>query len=287
MMYTTSLVHHSLRSELRALLAIARKEWIIFRRYPSWVVAFVIWPVLFPFGYIFTAKALGGPTGTAIGAWSRLTGTTDYLSYIVIGSTFYMWLNITLWDVGFQLRNEQLRGTLESNWLCPVWRISIMLGSGLTKLGASLCFLLVTVLEFRLLFGVNVVRGNPFLLLLILVLMIGSIYGIGLAFAALVLRFKEANAMVFLVRGIFMIFCGITYPLAVLPAWMKTVAATLPLTYGIHAIRAVSLSGATFAELRPDLERLLVFAVVLPLAGYAAFHVTERRARRTGSLGQY
>ena len=39
-----------------------------------------------------------------------------------------MWLNLTLWSVGFSLREEQMRGTLESNWLCPVWRISIVLG---------------------------------------------------------------------------------------------------------------------------------------------------------------
>ena len=47
------LVQRSLLSELRALLAVARKEWIIFRRYPSWVVAFLIWPVLFPYAYVF------------------------------------------------------------------------------------------------------------------------------------------------------------------------------------------------------------------------------------------
>ena len=205
----TTLVRRSLRSELRALLAIARKEWIIFRRYPSWIMAFFIWPVLFPFGYVFTAKALGGPSGSALSVFQSLTGTADYLSYIVVGTTMYMWLNVTLWDVGFQLRNEQMRGTLESNWLCPVWRISIMVGSSITKLGTTLFFLAVTALEFRLFFGVRLVGGDPKLVLLILVLAIASIYGIGLAFAILVLRFREANAMFFLVRGFFLIFCGI------------------------------------------------------------------------------
>lgn len=286
-MQYTSVAQRSIWSEMQAIFAIARKEWIIFRRYPSWVIALLVWPVLFPVGYIFTAKALGGPDGAALAAWSSRTGTTDYLRYIVVGSTMYMWLNITLWEVGFQLRNEQLRGTLESNWLCPIWRISIMLGSSITKLGTALFFLAVTVIEFRLIFGVQVLRGNPALLLVILLLVIGSIYGIGLAFGSLVLRFKEANAMVFLVRGIFMVFCGITYPLEVLPSWMYQIAAVLPLTYAIRAIRSVSLTNATFAEVRPDLEKLAIFAIVLPILGYLAFHITERRARRTGSLGQY
>lgn len=93
--------------------------------------------------------------------------------------------------------------------------------------------------------------------------------------------------MVFLVRGIFMIFTGSSYPLAVLPGWMQVVAAWLPLTYAIHAIRAVALSQATFVDILPDLRMLLLFAVVIPVFGYLIFRFTERRARRTGSLGKY
>lgn len=282
-----TLVRRSLSSELRALLAVAKKEWIIFRRYPSWVMAFLIWPVLLPLGFIFTAKALGGPDGAALPAFARLAGTTDYVGFIVIGSMLWGWLNITLWDVGMQLRNEQMRGTLETNWLCPVWRISIVLGGALTKLLTSLFFLAVTVVEFWLFFGVRLIGGNLPLVLLVLLLTIPTIYGTGIAFASLVLRFKEANALVLLVRGIFMIFCGITFPVEVLPDWMQGIAAALPLTYAIRAIRAVALADATMAAILPDLARLLAFALALPLAGYLAFSFTERRARRTGNLGQH
>jgi ABC-2 type transport system permease protein len=286
-MPTATAIAGAARVEVRALLAIARKEWIIFLRYPSWVLVFLIWPVLYPCGYIFAARALGGPHGAAIAAFRHLAGTADYLGFIVVGSTMYMWLNLTLWDVELHLRNEQLRGTLESNWLCPIPRISIMLGSGLAKLATAFAFLAITVGEFRLLFGADVVRGDPALVLLIVLLVSASIYGIGLAFASLVLRFREANALVFLVRGLFLVFCGVTYPLQVLPAWMRTVAAALPLTYAIHAIRAVTLAGATLAGIGRDLAALGLCALVWPAVGYAAFVVTERRARRTGSLGQY
>jgi ABC-2 type transport system permease protein len=280
-------IQRSFASELRALIAIARKEWTIFRRYPSWVIAFAIWPVLFPVGYIFTAKALGGPNGADLPAFRALAGTDDYVSFIVVGSLLWMWLNMTLWDVGLQLRNEQMRGTLESNWLCPVWRGSILIGGTLTKLATSLFFLVVSAIEFRLIYGVRLAGGNPALLALVFLLVIPIIYGIGIAFASLVLRFKEANAMVFLVRGIFMIFCGITFPIDVLPGWMRSVAAWLPLTYAIRDIRAATLTSATFADLLPDLQILAAFALAMPALGYALFRATERRSRRTGDLGQY
>ena len=286
-MSSITFVQRSLASELRALTAIAHKEWTIFRRYPSWVIAFLIWPVLFPVGYVFTAKALGGPTGKDLAAFRALAGTDDYISFIVVGSILWMWLNMTLWDVGLQLRNEQMRGTLESNWLCPIWRGSILVGGTLTKLATSVFFLAVSALEFRLVYGVRLTEGNPALLGVVFLLVIPIIYGIGIAFASLVLRFKEANAMVFLVRGLFMIFCGITFPIDVLPGWMRAVAAWLPLTYAIRDIRAATLTNATFTELLPDLQMLAVFAVALPVLGYILFRATERRSRRTGDLGQY
>lgn len=93
--------------------------------------------------------------------------------------------------------------------------------------------------------------------------------------------------MVFLVRGIFMIFTGVSYPLAVMPGWMQTISAWLPLTYSIHAIRAVTLNGATFADIRPDLTMLLLFGIGLSAFGYAVFRFTERRARKSGALGKY
>jgi ABC-2 type transport system permease protein len=287
-MQSITFVRRSMFSELRALLAVANKEWIIFRRYPSWIMAFIIWPVLFPLSCILTAKALGGPKGTDLPTFGQLAGTTDYVGFIVIGSTMWMWLNTTLWSVGFHLRNEQMRGTLESNWLCPVPRISVMLGASLTQLGTSLMFLVVSIVEFRLFLGVQLVRASSALpLLLIVLLLIPSIYGLGLAFASLVVRFKEANAMVFLVRGIFMIFCGISYPLAVLPEWMQRTASFLPLTYAIRSMRAIALADATYVDVLPDLRMLAVFAVIMPILGYAAFRLAERRSRRSGDLGQY
>ncbi|HNP71497.1 MAG TPA: ABC transporter permease [Kouleothrix sp.] len=282
-----ALSRRTIGSELRAIAMIGRKEWTIFRRYPSWIISMFVWPVLLPFGYIFSARALGGPGGEALATFERLAGTSDYVAFIVVGTVLWMWLNMTLWDVGLYLRSEQMHGTLESNWLCPTWRVSLMLGGALAKLLVSVVFLGVSLLEFRLAFDVHVLGGNLGLALLALLLTIPTIHGIGVAFASLVLRFKEANAMVFLVRGLFMIFCGITFPLAVLPGWMQSVAAALPLTYSIRALRGAMLTGATFEQLRGDLLALALFAIASPLAGYALFAVVERGARRRGDLGQY
>jgi ABC-2 type transport system permease protein len=197
-----------------------------------------------------------------------------------------MWQNVVLWNVGFALREEQLRGTLESNWLSPSWRFNFLLGSGITQALIMFLFLGVSALEFGLFFNVRL-NGSLLVTIFVLLAAVPSIFGIGFAFASLVITAKEANGFVFLVRGIVMIFCGITFPLAVLPDWMATVAAWLPQTYAIQAMRAVVLGGATLPEIWPDLGALLLFGLAWLAVGYVLFNWMERRSRRTGSIGHY
>src|SRR5215216_5943203 len=273
-------------SELRALMAVIRREWMIFTRYPSWVIALFIWPLIFPMMYIFTARALAGPDGSGLAVFMKITGATDFIGYIVIGSTVWMWQNVVLWDVGFALRNEQMRGTLESNWLSPTWRFTYLLGHSGPQLVSMLMFFTITALEFGLMFSVRL-NGSVWMILLMVLAAIPSIYGLGFAFASLVITVKEANAFVFLIRGLVMIFCGITFPISLLPGWMQSIAKWLPQTYLIHGMRAAAFSNAGITELLPDLIPLLLFGTFWLIVGYSTFLWMERRARRTGAIGQY
>jgi hypothetical protein len=59
------------------------------------------------------------------------------------------------------------------------------------------------------------------------------------------------------------------------------------LTYAIRAIRAVAIHDAGFMDIWPDLQILVGSGLAVLVAGYFLFEFTERRARRTGSLGRY
>ena len=283
---TRSLGRSNFLSGLRALGAVMKREWMIFIRYPSWVISLFIWPIIFPLSYVLTAQALSGRDGTGMAQFQAATGLQDYIGYIAIGTTVWMWQNVVLWNVGFSLRNEQLRGTLESNWLSPTWRFAYLLGSSAPQLLSMLMFLAVSAIEFALFLGVRF-EGSLWLTLLTTLAAIPSIYGLGFAFASLVITAKEANAFVFLVRGIVMIFCGITFPVSILPEWMQPIATWLPQTYIIHAMRSAALSTEGFSAIAGDLKILALFGIFWLTVGYLLFNWMERRARRTGAIGQY
>lgn len=285
-MNATSLTQPGPAADLRALWAVISREWTIFRRYPSWIISLIIWPLIFPMAYLLTARALSGPDGSGLALFQQATGISDYIGYIVVGTMIWMWQNVVLWNVGYALRNEQMRGTLESNWLSPTWRFAYLLGSSVPQLISMLLMLLVSALEYALFFGVRF-EGSLWLTLLVILASIPSIYGLGFAFASVVITAREANAFVFLLRGIVMIFCGITYPIAMLPEWMQAVTAWLPQTYIIHAVRSAALSNEGLAAIQSDLIALALFGAFWLAVGYGLFNWMERRARQTGAIGQY
>ncbi len=281
-----SLARTGIMFDARALWAVASREWSIFLRYPSWVISLFIWPIIFPMGYILTARALSGPDGSGLAQFQANTGLSEYVGYIAVGTSIWMWQNIVLWNVGQSLRNEQMRGTLESNWLSPTWRFAYLLGSSLPQLVSMMMFLGVSALEYILIFRVQF-SGSPWLTLLVILAAVPSIYGLGFAFASVVITVKESNAFVFLVRGIVMIFCGITFPVDLLPAWMQTLTKWLPQTYIIHGIRSAALTSDGFDGIAADLGLLGLFGIVWLAIGYSTFTWMERRARQTGAIGQY
>ena len=285
-MSARSLAMPGLFADLQAFWAIVRREWTIFVRYPSWIIALFIWPVIFPMGYILTARALSGVSGTGLATFKQTTGLNEYVGYIAVGTMVWMWQNIVLWQVGGSLRNEQMRGTLESNWLSPTWRFSYLLGSSVPQFVSMLMLMFVATLEYIFLFNVNF-EGNVWLCLLVILAAIPSVYGLGFAFASLVITMKESNAFVFLVRGVVMVFCGITYPIAMLPDWMQSVSKWLPQTYIIHGMRTAALTTAGINGIAFDLQMLMIFGVIWLAVGYLLFNRMERRARQTGAIGQY
>ncbi|MBX5476808.1 MAG: ABC transporter permease [Clostridia bacterium] len=269
---------------LRAIAAVAKRELIIFRRYPSWLIGAVMWPVLFPAAYIFSVRALAGPDATPQ-TYVQALGVGDYEGFLIVGTTLWMWVNMTLWSMGSALRQEQLGGTLEANWLTPAPRFAILAGDGVANGAIALLQMVVSSVLFMVVYGFHI--RSPLASLAAFLANFPWVYGLGLLFASLVVWVKEVNGMVQVVRGIFLILCGMTYPIAVLPVWLQGVSWALPLTHGIAALRQTAVAGASWSSISGDLVWLLGWGAALLAAGRAAFQWTDRRMRRLGSVSTY
>jgi len=274
--------------DVRAFLAAGQKELRILRRYPLNFVGGVFWSALLPAIYVLMGRAYsGGDDPRSIAAFAERSGTTEVAGFIFVGYAMYMWLSSVLWGPGTALRREQIQGSLEATFLSPVSRLVPLFGPGVSALIPMLFSFAVTFVSLWLMFGFVPPIGAAIPVLVVVAVALPAMYAIGTLFAAGVLRYGEMGPVVQIVRGTFVLACGITFPVAMLPAWAQAGAAVLPPTYIVSDIRAAMLRGASLPEIGGDLVTVLALTVLIALAAIASFRVLEASARRSGMLGRY
>jgi ABC-2 type transport system permease protein len=102
-----------------------------------------------------------------------------------------------------------------------------------------------------------------------------------------VLRFGEVAPIVQLIRGVFVLACGITFPVAMLPVWAQVFAWLMPPTYIVEDIRRVLLRGADLIEIAPHIVIVLTLAMVTAALAVLVFRFLETSARRSGMLSRF
>ncbi len=283
-MMETSLSQPSLRTQLRALYVIARKDWKVFWRYPLNAVSNIFQPIIWITPIYFMGKAFS-TNGQALG-FAAYSGTGDYMSYILLGTVLTNFIMTVFWGMGYALKNDMDAGVLESNWLTPISRLLMLVGRTLTSLLTTTITSIVMLIIAGALFGFKP-TGSALAAFLTAIPMLIGLYGFGFAFAGLILLMREAHTMVdvgsFLVQG----FSGTNFPVQSLPAFLIPVALSLLLTYGLDAVRGWLLHTKTLLPLNVEISCSLHPCSLMLWFGGWVFYRVERRVRTLGTLGQH
>ena len=107
--------------------------------------------------------------------------------------------------------------------------------------------------------------------------------GFGLLIGGLAFYFRNPMVFANIFTFILLIFCGVNFPITVLPQPFQAISYIFPLTYGIEAGRR-TIEGATLIAIAPLLGQMLVVGFLSIMLGYVFFRTFERMARKTGRL---
>lgn len=263
----------------------SKKVLVEYSRYPLNFLAIFGQVFIIILLFVMSAFAFSAPGGSSGSRVSTFAGMMTY------GFVTSMFLTFTLWEVGFSIRQEQVRGTLESLYLSPTNQFSNLL----SRIFAVLVWTSIVCIG-----GIALVSGlvgglpatNILRALGILVLSISGFLGMGFLFAGVTIKLKEtAQLLVSGLQFFFFIFSAQFFPFAVLPQPVRDyVSRWLPVSYAVDLFRT-TLVGVEPELLPTDiaLEYLIVilFGGLSPILGYASYKAIERRARRAGTLGEY
>jgi len=253
-------------------------------RYPGSLLIYLMLPFLFTMMILGMGSFIGG--GNAVFNFAARTGSSNVLVYEMLGGAVWMTSWVVVEDVGVALRDEQMKGTLEQNFLAPVSRFTLLVGISLTDIAITTVIFLVvvgTTLAFTMP-GAYLGFFQAFLMLLIGLI---PLFGLGFFFSGFVIKFKEPYIFTQMVNLIFGTLTGTYYPVTILPYWVQFLSGVLPQTYVISNMRQIILANQSLVNLYGSIFILLALAVVYPTFGYLVFKKLEKDASVTGELSKY
>lgn len=216
-----------------------------------------------PDGIIF---GIGMPVGVllliAVVAGSQSAGGADYsflqsafASLLTVGicATAFMGLPLTIADY----RDKKILKRFFATPIRPFMILSVQVVIGM--LTSFFSAALVTILAV---FGFGYrMEGDPFLFIGAFLLVMLSMYSIGMILASLCKTVKIANVVTTFVYFPMLFLSGATIPFELFPDTVQKVCIVLPLTHGIKLLKAVSLNMWS-QEIWISVALLIVFAVV-------------------------
>ncbi len=277
-----------MRTAFRTSLEVIRAEFVktmrIWFSYPIMIVFWAIFPLLWVMPYVFQGKALVGSSSSE--AFRQLTGSGNYLAFVLIGAMISTFVFSALWGVGNSLREETYWGTMEYIIASPTHPLTILIGKTIAEWVWSSVMAFFQGLIIALFFGVKFTLAKVLPVLLLVGLLMIGFYGFAIAFAGFTLLIKEVHGWVHTLEWVFFLFSPIRYPVQVNPI-TAAISTLIPLTWALIAIRGIILLNKAEVNLYHTVLILTIMDIALLITGYFLFGYLEKKTRRDGTVAMH
>jgi ABC-2 type transport system permease protein len=266
---------------MREALALLRASWLMQMSYRVDTLLSLTMAVATTIPVYFMTNALQPFLGPKI-----QTLGDRYFAFVIIGIITQAVLTAALFALPQAVTAGIANGTLEALLSTPARLSSVLTGLSLYSF-AWTGVRIAIILAAAIVLGVHVRWEHALASILVLLLIIAAHVPVSILSAATVVAYRSPGPLPQIALAASALLGGIYYPTHVLPGGLRHAADLLPLTYGLRALRRVTLEGWSFAAVAPDVAILAAIGAGLLATSLLAFTAALRYARRTGTLAQY
>ncbi len=283
--------------QLRSVIAFAKREYVIWTSYKVNIVTWIL--------DVFINSALFFMLSLLMGKHANIAPYgNNYVSFVVLGLSAYYISYTNLGDPYDRVARIYWNGTMDLYLLSPLSLVTPVIGIMYRSVLDDYPRVLLAFLFGTLFFGAAFRFMQPFTILLIVILLGISTFGIGMISASsfFLLNLKVGTEPVkFIFQDIIIaLAAGYFYPISVLPYSLQLVSSVLPHTYALDALRRLMIPGGNpnipvlpiqkiwhVSPIFSDLVILLAMSVVFLFLGFYLYALGIERARRNGTLTRW
>ena len=253
--------------------------------YPAILVFWAVFPIFWFIPFILQGQAFVG--GLQSASFAQITGSGEYVPFIVIGAVLNSYVNTLLYGMGENIRREAYQGTLDYVLAAPCNKAYVLIGKALSESVSSTIFAASQLTISVLLFGMNITLGVMLPVFFIIILLMLGLYGMSLILAALSLMYKQSYDLSQTIGYVFYIFAPVRYPVESLPTWAQIFGKLIPLTYALIIVRSFILLGTNLSTVYFEVLALLIIDIVLLIAGFYLFSWMEEKTKKSGTISHH
>ena len=208
---------------------------------------------------------------------------TDNLTHWVVGNSFLLCVNVSLFTLGQGFGSERFFGRLRLIIASPENKLMTVLQKALFPTFVAMVTVFAGFIIVGLVFNVPFYEINLWLFLLIVMISMFAVSGFGLLMAAFSLLSDNMHLLLNTMNYVLLIFCGANFPISQMPVWAGVLSRMLPLTRGIEAANLL-FAEHTFSEISGLLLGELAVGVTLFLLAFLTLKYAERSAIKKATL---
>lgn len=251
-------------SEIRAIYTLWKREVLRLLREKSRLVSSVVTPILW---LVIFGTGLGMSMGAKAGYNYQQFLYPGIIGQTLLFTAIFMGISV-IWDKQFGFMKEIL--------VAPVSRLSIFIGK---MLGVGTNSMLQGIIVLALGFFIGIPMSAALIVEMIPLMLLVTIglVCIGLIIASVLNSLENFGVITTFVNMPMFFLSGALFPVATLPDWLKWVFYINPLTYGVDAMRAVTM-GSAWQTILPFWQTILVIAAfdaLMVVIGSYAFTRTK------------
>lgn len=215
--------------------------------------------------------------GKVSDSFIRFSGTSDYMSYAILGSFMYLFVVRTFLNVSRSFITEMREGTLDSLLISPVSYMGYLSGNMLEQTLVTTGELLAAIIITSP-FGLKMPDINAAAALLCIGITLVSLFGMAIILCGIMIYLKDTYLSQNTVFSVMYLICGITFPVQYLPNWVQNISNLIPVTYSLRIFRSSVLAGSSIASQAGDFLMLAVLSIIYFAAGVLLINRIMKKA---------
>lgn len=263
----------------KSMLSIVKKELLYMFRSPKAILFEFFLPLVNFLPIIFTVWYAENRNGTAI--VSQALGTTYINNYYIVVLLSFVFFNMAE-TPGNLLETELYLGTFEQILATPTNAFAMIRGWYLFSLIKTTLYISIFVV-FSLLFAETSVINIPLVLFLLIALLIQA-YGFGVIIQAITMYMRQADSIVSTLIGLIPILSCITYPLNILPQWVRSISMILPTTYLFDLLKYAFSGSKLLLPIKSEIILLVIVSFGFIIFCMIFYRILLRKVKKCGVM---